>query len=386
MCHRKTLGIFSLMVVGLLGLYLGLGFMGTVEARRVKQAQQEEVQSVIDARLAKSSTEEDQVLFDEDGRVSILLIGLDARAGSDVAHCDVIQFVEVDTKEASVSITAVPRGTYSPLPGTGHIPSDYYVSNACGIGGLQYGVDQIERILEKQADYVVFVGFSEAVGLFRLLNLPATETLQWLRMRQEYAVGEPQRAHNHSTFLKQLLTHQTLTDTSRLQTTWAYVLYRLVDTDLLFAQVQELMNEVDRMELSEHPERIVLSMKPAYPVQDIPYDPTRLEAFLETPFNPKDGPSKEQIQQQVMDVVNAGLSDPVFVKRAVEQQLWLQLDDAATRESVHFALLSAALEHWDEKEREAMLADYVIEMEFLGEEVWAEEGRRLLRDLFTKTR
>jgi hypothetical protein len=43
------------------------------------------------------------------------------------------------------------------------------------------------------------------LGILRNLKLPTTDTLRWLRHRQGYAIGEPQRAHNHSTFLKQLI-------------------------------------------------------------------------------------------------------------------------------------------------------------------------------------
>ncbi|PIR99002.1 hypothetical protein COT87_01740, partial [Candidatus Collierbacteria bacterium CG10_big_fil_rev_8_21_14_0_10_44_9] len=65
-------------------------------------------------------------------------------------------------------------------------------------------VKQIERILGKQADYLAIVGFSQTLGILRNLQLPAVDTLRWLRHRQSYAVGEPQRAHNHSTFIKQM--------------------------------------------------------------------------------------------------------------------------------------------------------------------------------------
>lgn len=371
----------SLTLLVLFGIWLMSMAILFAKEQHDQEALQQEIQSFIDSRLAPQTTPEDEPLLTDDGVVSILLIGLDTRAGSNVAHCDVIQLIELNQKDQTVHITAVPRGTYSPLPGIGHLPSDYYVSNACSIGGLEYGVEQIEKILGQQADHVVMIGFSEAIGAFRLLGLPATETLQWLRVRQPYAIGEPQRAHNHSTFLKHLLTSIELTDSSRFQTAWAYVLYRLVDTDLTFVQSQELITSLANMHLPDHSDDVELFMKPAYPIQEIPYDADQLDAVLQTPFNPTDGPSKEETQQQIIDAVNAGLSDLSFITRALDQHLWLQINDENTRESVHFALLSAVLSQpQDEETRQTILADYVIEMEALEEPIWAEKGRALLRE------
>ena len=141
--------------------------------------------------------------FGDDEIARILFIGLDSRAGQTHGHCDAIQLIEIDKGKNSVQITAVPRGTYSPLPpGVGATTTDYYVSNACGLVSLEYGVKQMEYILGKKADYIMVVGFSEVMGILKYLDLPTTPTLQWLRHRQGYAIGEPQRAHNHSTFLK----------------------------------------------------------------------------------------------------------------------------------------------------------------------------------------
>lgn len=371
-----TVGVVFLSLVG-----IGLLFVlrPAAQEQLMGPSVHDQIQTVIDARLAAREAEEGALPSNDDGFVSVLLIGLDTRLGDTVGHCDVIQLIEVDIPAQRVRVTAVPRGTYSPLPGTGHLPSDYYVSNACGIGGLSYGISQIEKILDQKADHLVVVGFSEAIGAFRLLDLPTTETLQWLRMRQPYAIGEPQRAHNHSTFLKQLILKFSSTEQTRLQTALEYVLYSLLDTDLSFSQSAALVRALANMDLGAHPERIELLMKPAYVIQDIPYDPATLPTVLNTPFNPKDGPSKEEVQQRVLDTIRAGLDDTAFVERAFAQHAWLQMDDAGARESVHFALLSAYLPQvTDPAERTTLLADYVIEMEALGESVWAAKGRELL--------
>ncbi len=385
MKYRKFLiGLFVIILI-FLGIWLITKSVASAKDRQAQQELQEEINSLIDSRFAAQVSSTDTDVFGDDGLVSILLLGLDSRAGEETTHCDVIQFIEINDKEQTLKITAVPRGTYAPLPGTGHIPSDYYVSNACGIGGIEYGIDQIEKILGKKADHVVLIGFSEALGAFRLLGLPTTETLQWLRVRQPYTIGEPQRAHNHSTFLKELILKQTLVESSRLHKALEYLLYRFVDTDLAFAEAQSLVAALTDFDLSSHPERISLFMRPQYFVQDIPYDVETLSLSLETPFNP-DGPSKEQVQQELIDAVNAGLEDAMFVETAFDQHLWLQLDNDAVRESVHFAILSAYLSQVEDEEiRQGVLADYVIEMNVLEETEWAERGREMLNQEFIST-
>jgi hypothetical protein len=349
----------------------------------------EQIQTTINFRLEEQKATCDDDPFGDDGVVRVLLIGLDSRLGSEIGHCDAIQMIEIDRDKQTVAITAVPRGTYVPLPGSGHLSSDYYISKSCEIGGLDYGIEQIEKILGAKADYVVVVGFSEALGIFRTLDLPTTETLQWLRLRQGYAVGEPQRAHNHSTFLKDLLVRFVPDDPSSLDAAWEYLLYQFVDTDLSFAQARNIVAALSEMNLPENSEKITLLMKPAYIVADVAYDPERLDEYISSLVDPVaawipegaySGISDEEAQQRLMDLINSELENPEFVSRAFEQKLWLQIEDSGTRESVHFAILEKYLDQvFDFEEAKNILADYIIEMETLGETEWAIAGRDLLR-------
>src|SRR4030042_2516586 len=202
--------------------------------------QEQQIQAMIDERRNQTLNSDNIDPFEKDGIVKILFIGLDNRMGETNGHCDAIQLIEINKIKQKVTITAVPRGTYSPLPGTGHKPTDYYVSKSCEIGGLDYGVKQIEKILGQKADYLVFLGFSEALGIFRQLDLPANETMQWLRLGQAYAIGEPQRAKNHSNFIKQIMVKFTPQLNSKVNLPLAYVIFKLLHTDLTINQAQKL--------------------------------------------------------------------------------------------------------------------------------------------------
>ncbi len=339
------------------------------------QAQDNATDAVIEDRRKAQTDTKDANPFDEQGQVRVLLLGLDKRVGQTSGHCDVIQMITIDKTKESVNIMALPRGTYSPLPpGKGVTSTDYYVSNACGLGGLEYGIKQIEKILGQQADYIVVVGFSETLGILRTLKLPTTETLQWLRTRQVYAIGEPQRAHNHSTFLKEMMRKYIPKEKSALDTPLQYILYKMVQTDLSFDEAVALGEALRSMNLSEQSDKITLSMRPSHPVQDIPYDPEHL--------NIKPGTDTvESIQKKLIDSIEQKKNDKDFIVWAFENDLWLQVEDAAVRENLHYEFLQKYLKYISEKEkREELIADYILEMEHRELFDWKEKGKELLKN------
>lgn len=389
---KKKIKIVLIIIASALFLWLLiegiLWYRAMAAERAIEKARTQAIENIIDSRRL-SDSEETADPFGEDNLVRVLFIGLDARVGQENGHCDAIQLITVDKNGGTVKITAVPRGTYSPLPpGKGVTSSDYYVSNACGLGGLEYGIKQIEKILGTKADYLVVVGFSEALGIIRNLRLPTTETLQWLRHRQGYAIGEPQRAHNHSTFIKQMMVKFVPAEQSQFDKALQYIVYKLVKTDLSFAQAQKIVEAISAMDVAGHPEKISLSMRPLYPVQDIPYEPEKIEEYLDQTFGPvkhllaKDdysGVTEETVQTKLLGVIEENKNNPEFVTWAYQNNLWLQIEDDNLRLSVQYDLLVAYLALLPDKaEREAVLADYILEMENRGELVWQGKARELL--------
>lgn len=388
-------------IVITLALILGIGsfvyiFWGNhvhTAEKKAEEVRLSEVDSLLEERK-KALLEEGETkdIFGEDNKVSILLLGIDSRAGQKSGHCDAIQLFEIDKEKDTIQVTAVPRGTYSPLPpGPERPTSSYYVSNACGIAGLDYGIKQIERILGKKADYIVVVGFSETLGILRKLKLPTMETLQWLRHRKSYGVGEPQRAHNHSTFLKHLLVKYTPEDPSSIDTAFHYVLYRIVQTDLSFPQVRNLIEELSQMKLKEHPDRITLSMRPRYPVQDIAYDPENLDQYLHNVLDPikhllSEDDYKEislqSAEDRIVNIIDRKKDNVEFIAWSFENDLWLQIDDDTKRETARYDLLTRYIKGLETKEeKEKILADYILEMEQTGMKEWSEKAKVLLEEI-----
>ncbi|KKS31859.1 MAG: hypothetical protein UU93_C0013G0014 [Candidatus Amesbacteria bacterium GW2011_GWA2_42_12] len=357
---RKIVLILSVMVLGVCLWFAAKGILwyrATAAERALEKKQDQAIEDVIDSHRLKNSDPTDKETgkedtadpFDEDGIVRVLFIGLDKRVGQENGHCDAIQLITLDQGSGTINITAVPRGTYSPLPpGKGVTSSDYYVSNACGLGGLDYGIKQIEKILGVKSDYLVVVGFSETLGILRNLGLPTTETLQWLRNRHGYAIGEPQRAHNHSTFIKQMLIKFAPTEKSSINTALQYLVYKIVKTDLSFAQAQKIIATISAMDIANHPEKIQLSMRPLYAIQDIPYDPQHIGEYLDQTLGPikhllnKDdysGTSEETIQAKLLSIIEKNKNNPEFVSWAYQNNIWLQIEDNEKRLAVQYDLL-----------------------------------------------
>lgn len=364
------------------------------QVQGAEHANQDIKQILENRRIAESAEDSKDDPFGEDGHLGILIIGLDNRAGQTVGHCDAIQFVELDQSTQRVRLTAVPRGTYSPLPpGLGTATGDYYLSNACGLAGLEYGLEQIEKILGRPADYLVMVGFSQALGIIRELQLPATETLQWLRHRQGYAIGEPQRARNHSNFLKQMLVKFTPQEHSNLDIPFQYLLYKLVQTDLSFSQVRVISRFLTGLELFDHPEKISLAIKPAHQVENITYDPDNVNQYLASMLGPVkgylsaddySGQSEAEKEAELGAIIEKQANDLDFIKWSYENKLWQQLEGQEPRMNLQFDLTSRYAKSLPEMDAQIrVIEDYIWEMDYRGLEDWSQKGRKL-REQFEK--
>lgn len=357
------------------------------------KSENEKIELLLNSRRTEREKEGKTDPFRGEETVNILFLGIDKRAGQTKGHCDAIQFITIDKKNQEVFITAVPRGTYSPLPPGGkYLPTDYYVSKSCEIGGLDYGVKQIEKIIGRKADYLVVVGFSEVLGIFRNLDLPTTETLQWLRHRQGYAIGEPQRAHNHSTFIKQMMIKFIPEKSSVVDKALQYIIYKTVQTDLSFSESRIILDELSSMNLAKNSDRIHLSMKPAYAVQDIPYAEEYLGEYLGKMINPikgllsgndYSGATEEEIQAGLLEKIEEKKDDPDFVLWAFENKIWFQIENENKRMAVQYDFLTKFVSSLSEKtERQDIISDYILEMEYYEATDWAEKGRELLKKEF----
>ena len=353
------------------------------------------INDVVDEVLAqrKASVEDDTgTTFGESHEINILLLGLDARKDWENPHCDAIHLFTLDIENWDMHITSVPRGTYAYIPGS-WLPTDYYVSNACGIMGLEYGISQIEKILGVKTDYYVTVNFNQVLRIVRLFDLPTTETLQWLRHRQSYAIGDPQRSHNQAVFMKDMIVGHLARFRSDFTGPMTYVLYNLVDTDMDYATAKTVLDGFLTAEIDARGDDITISMKPFHETVDYHFDtenPTaqldQFYTFLSTvlPDDVFTDRSLEEIQTELVAYLSERLNDEGTVEDIVDMQLWLQVEDETTREELHYQFVEAYAYELTKQDAEAALAmvsDYILEKQALQLPEWEDQGRGLLQYL-----
>lgn len=365
-------------------------------------AQEVEVQlvdtrtQIVDQVLAQrqEQIEQDPSLEFASNKITVLLIGLDARKGEGNPHCDAIHFFTFDLEFWSILITSIPRGTYSALPPGGtYQPTQYYVSNACGFGGLDYGINQMEKISGLQADYVVTAGFSQAMGVFRLLKLPAADTLQWLRHRQSYSIGDPQRSHNQALFMKDMILSHITDFESDLTAPLQYVFFSTISTDMEFSLARALLKGFLAADIANRPEDIRLNMIPYHQTVDYHYDQNSLEEDLQQkidfmqPLLTQDdltGRSLEEIQAELVAFLEDRLASEDSVNDIVAQELWLQVEEEQVREQFEFDYTERyfqELKLTDQVAAVKYLSDYILEQEALGQDVYIAQARAALESV-----
>lgn len=338
--------------------------------------------------------EEGDIDFGDIAEVNVLLLGLDERKEETElvdAHCDAIHLFTLDIEDWTIHITSIPRGTGVYIPGGPYGETEYYIANACAFAGLDYGVEQIEKIVGVKADYVVTVGFSQVYGILRQLDLPTTESLQWLRHRQSYQIGEPQRTANQQTFMKDLIVNHIDRFSSDLTMPLQYVLYTFTDTQMPFSVAHTLLKGYITAGISERPEDITTQLKPHYVTQEIHFDfenyDEQLAALVDflRPYLPREDLSEltlEQVQSMLQDYLLEQVVNGIDLADIVEKQLWLQIEDDVSREMWQYRVIALyanqLVESGDQEAATQLITNYILEKELLEVYEWEERGKTLL--------
>ncbi|HBU27854.1 TPA: hypothetical protein DEB00_01935 [Candidatus Uhrbacteria bacterium] len=347
-------------------------------------------------------------------KVTVLVVGVDSRKGAKQVHCDAIHSITIDTVQDTVEFVNIPRGTYSfiprqnnwvpqtellevvnaelkqaeldkqaeeaawfaeihgenavPLPlilpqedvvaETPEVPDlvglawarEQYISNVCEYLGVDEFVSRVEKITGQKVDYRVLVGFSQAQGVLRALSFDPTTTLQYLRHRKSYALGDVQRSYNQSLFLEDLLVNR-IDMVEELPKTAQFALYQLIDTDMPYAVARGLLAWAQASRVQSDATRITHRTAPAGTprAQDQHYNEDAAKEQVEQlyaqlrvydpSFTVKDTQPTllAYIQQQETFSYNALVNGDKARAREVlqplvDQQIWQQIEDATERQ------------------------------------------------------
>lgn len=163
-----------------------------------------------------------------DGKVFILVIGNDARAGNPLnSRSDAIHIVGINSETMRGGVLNFPRDSWVPIPGYGTSK----INEALYRGGPDLLARTLENLTGIRLDYWVMVGFQDFRKIIRgiggvKMHLPTAvhdptgsgarlragtqvlgghRALAYLRTRHSFGGGDVTRTTNHGTFLKALL-------------------------------------------------------------------------------------------------------------------------------------------------------------------------------------
>ena len=294
----------------------------------------------------------------------ILLLGLDGRKGDNKPRCDAVHIFSFSPKFNYLLISSIPRGTQL-SPET----DSTYLANSCSRNGIEYTIAQIEKMSQIKIDAVLKVGFSETLGILRTLKMPTTSTLQFLRSRR-YPIGDNQRSHNQALFIKDMIVARFEEFYNLPQSIKSWLL-NTVDTDLTYHQAEYLLQSFYQNGVYKNPDNILLETLP----KQSPY--VKDLHLPEVEYQPEDkDPSFRQYQQNLFDyqenlilrasnLIKSGQTESArkLIETPFSQKLWLQLENEAERQDLHYRLLEVYTRSIIEKsELNKVLNNYLEEM------------------------
>ncbi len=314
--------------------------------------------------------------------VNILFFGLDGRKGDKTQRCDAIHMINIDLTNRKIQIHSVPRGTIVEIPNTPKQLS--YLANSCSLMGIDFAKAKIEKITGLTADYVVKIGFSQALGIFRTVGLPTTPTLQFLRNRR-YGIGDNQRSYNQANFLKSMgIAH--LEEYYKLPKPIKYLIYKMADTSIDFETADNLVSKIIETGILNDPDNIEIKihLPRKMKIKEITYTPDG-----QTKQNDKDFEAYQRgLELYLENLINKGdnfLSTGrltnlyQLVKIPFAQKLWLQIEDEEKRNQYNYELLRLfTLSTPDKEQVNSLILDFITQMETEDQPVFIEKGEKLL--------
>lgn len=194
-------------IVGIIGvLLIGILVCGLIVYKSLTDTAKK-IHEPIDREV--SEKREEPVVFNNKEPFSLLVLGVDERAG-DSGRSDTIIILTVNPETKSSKMVSIPRDTYTKIIGRGNMDK---INHAYAFGGVQMSMNTVENLLDIPIDYVVQVNMEsfkdivDAVGGITINNtldfsvdstkfptgeisLNGEEALAFVRMRYEDPRGD----------------------------------------------------------------------------------------------------------------------------------------------------------------------------------------------------
>lgn len=238
---------------------------------------------------------------------------------------------------------------------------EQYVSNVCKYYDFETFVPHIERITGLKADYTVRLGFSETQALLRVLKFDPVTTLQFLRHRKTFLLGDIQRSHNQAIFIKDILT--TRSDLAlRVPGLARGALFSLLQTDMPYDLSEALLAWLQKSAINGDATRVANRTAPAWgSLEDIHVSEETVVAVLgerlEHLARLQPGFTVQNVQPEIHRLITQSLGRAYRFLQDGEAQsaldalaplqesrLYLQVEDAQDRQ--RFMVVLSVLDAW----------------------------------------
>jgi anionic cell wall polymer biosynthesis LytR-Cps2A-Psr (LCP) family protein len=292
-------------------------------------------------------------------RINVLILGLDGRRGQHDRRADAIHLMTLLPYQGKIRITSIPRGTMSEKIMDGK----EIIANTYSLEGREGTIKAVQDYLEVHVDYYIIVGFSEAEALFEKLGYNGEKTLQVLRSRKAYGMGDPQRSHNQAFFIASeiMRNYPLFKEYPTLGRALLFVSHEIVETNMPF----EVMVQVSDLYLANGLNDITLLMQPSNymsSLKDIKLTPETIDSVLneqkrnmekneEAQKDMEEMKEKQEEEAPMSQYLSGiitynkrflGKEDRKVISRTsmhYEQKLWYQVKDKRLAEKLHFQFM-----------------------------------------------
>jgi len=263
-----------------------------------------------------------------------------------------------------------------------------YLANSCSINGIDFTVNEIERITQLKIDAVVKVGFSQVLGILRTLNMPTTSTLQFLRSRR-YTIGDNQRSRNQAMFFKDVIINH-FEDYYNLPAGLKSWLFKTVEADITYDQAEYLLESIYKNKVYQQPENIILISLPyenhylrEIHLPDNAEGSSQDNEFIEYQANLSAYLKKLIAQSDKLTKTGNIQSAEKLLTVPYHQKLWLQLENDFLRREIYFHMMKTYADAVSDRMlKKEIISDYLEEMSVFGDEEYLSKGKAVLTSFF----
>jgi anionic cell wall polymer biosynthesis LytR-Cps2A-Psr (LCP) family protein len=285
-------------------------------------------------------------------RINIALIGLDGRMGATTGHADANHILSIMPDIGKIQIISIPRDTYVDCgyDDTTHLNklTVYYMA-----AGRQSYLQKLAEIAKLPSiPYYIEFGFSQAMGMMSLFGYKSTETLQVLRSRKSFAIGDYQRVYNQAQFVKQLMVRHYNTLTGTFQPVFINGILVLVKTNMKNSEIANIFSNLEQNNFTASPENISIKIRPSLKANYKVFDFSNPEMIVQmkkqlgldkiakrdtSAFTPTD--FTKYLENKLSKIIIAATKDTLKnpqltinkLKPTYEQKIWLQFDNDSLR-------------------------------------------------------